>query len=164
MPDASKSAGRDSDLVTLRDTLEEDIHKAMRSRDQSRLDALRYLKSAIQLVEKNQLQPLDEEAMLQVVVKQVNDRRESIRMFEQGNRSDLVAKESAELAVLETYLPPQLGHDELVELIRQVIGEVGATTERDKGRVMGKLMPQVRGKADGAEVNALVNQMLEAGG
>ncbi len=163
MPDASKSAGRDSDFVTLRDTLEEDIHNAMRSRDQPRLDALRFLKSAIQLQEKNQLKPLDEEGMLQVVVKQVNDRRESIRMFEQGNRSDLVAKESAELAVLETYLPPQLGHDELVELIRQVISEVEATTERDKGRVMGKLMPQVRGKADGAEVNALVNQMLESG-
>ena len=163
MPEAPKSAGRDSDFVTLRDTLEEDIHKAMRSRDQPRLDALRFLKSAIQLQEKNQLKPLDEEGMLQVVVKQVNDRRESIRMFEQGNRSDLVAKESAELAILETYLPPQLGHDELVELIRQVIGEVGATTERDKGRVMGRLMPQVRSKADGTEVNALVNQMLESG-
>ncbi len=163
MPDAPISAGRDSDFVTLRDTLEEDIHKAMRSRDQPRLDALRFLKSAMQLQEKNQLKPLDEEGMLQVVVKQVNDRRESIRMFEQGNRSDLVAKESAELAILETYLPPQLGHDELVELIRQVIGEVGATTERDKGRVMGRLMPQVRGKADGAEVNALVSQMLESG-
>lgn len=150
--------------MTLRDTLEDDIHAAMRSRDTSRLEALRYLKSAIQMEEKSRGKPLDQDGLLQVVVKQVNDRRESIRMFEQGNRVDLVAKESADLAVLEVYLPPQLSHDELAELVRQVIAEVGATTERDKGKVMGRLMPQVRGKADGTEVNALVTQMLEAGG
>ncbi len=150
--------------MTLRDTLEDDIHAAMRSRDQSRLEALRSLKSAIQMEEKSRGKPLDQDSLLQVVVKQVNDRRESIRMFEQGNRGDLVAKESADLAVLEAYLPPQLSHDELVALVRQVIAEVGATTERDKGKVMGRLMPQVRGKADGTEVNALVTQMLEAGG
>ncbi len=134
----------------------------MRSRDQSRLDALRFLKSAIQLEEKARQKPLDDEAVLQVIVKQVNDRRESIRMFTQGNRDDLVAKESAELTVLEAYLPPQLSHDDLVEMVRQVVAEVGATTERDKGRVMGRLMPLVRGKADGAEVNALVSQVLQS--
>ena len=150
--------------MTLRDTLEDDIHAAMRSRNQSRLEALRYLKSAIQMEEKSRGKPLDQDGLLQVVVKQVNDRRESIRMFEQGNRGDLVAKESADLAVLEVYLPPQLSPDELTELVRQVIAEVGATTDRDKGKVMGRLMPQVRGKADGTEVNALVTQMLEAGG
>ncbi len=150
--------------MTLRDTLEDDIHAAMRSRDSSRLEALRYLKSAIQMEEKSRGKRLDQDGLLQMVVKQVNDRRESIRMFEQGNRSDLVAKESADLAVIEVYLPPQLSHDELTELVRQVIAEVGATTERDKGKVMGRLMPQVRGKADGTEVNALVTQMLEAGG
>ena len=150
--------------MTLRDTREDDIHAAMRSRDQARLEALRYLKSAIQMEEKSRGKPLDQDGLLQVVVKQVNDRREAIRMFEEGNRSDLVAKESADLAVIEVYLPPQLSHDDLVELVRQVIAEVGATTERDKGKVMGRLMPQVRGKADGAEVNALVAQMLEAGG
>jgi len=150
--------------MTLRDTLEDDIHAAMRSRDTSRLEALRYLKSAIQMEEKSRGTPLNQDGLLQMVIKQVNDRRESIRMFEQGNRSDLVAKETADLAVIEVYLPPQLSHDDLVELVRQVVAEVGATTERDKGKVMGRLMPQVRGKADGTEVNALVTQMLEAGG
>lgn len=149
---------------SLRDTLEEDIHAAMRVRDQAKLDALRYLKSAIQMEEKAKQKPLDEAALLQMVVKQVNDRREAIRMFTEGKRDDLVAKESADLKVLETYLPPQLSHGDLVELVRQVIGEVGATGGQDKGKVMGKLMPQVRGKADGAEVNALVVEMLESGG
>ena len=150
--------------MKLRDRIEDDIRQAMRSRDQARLDALRYLKSALQLVEKSQGESLDDAGVVEVVTKQVNDRRESIRMFEQGNRADLVAKESAELAVLEVYLPPQLSDEELAGLVRQVIEEVGAATIRDKGRVMGRLMPQVRGKADGTKVNALVTQLLEAGG
>ena len=150
--------------MTLRDRIEGDIRGAMRGRDQARLDAIRFLKSAIQMVEKTQGKALDEAGLVEVVARQVNDRRESIRMFERGNRSDLVAKESAELTVLEAYLPPQLGHEELAQLVRQVIEEVGATTARDKGRVMGRLMPQVRGKADGAEVNALVTEILESGG
>jgi hypothetical protein len=150
--------------MTMRDRIENDIRQAMRSRDQVRLDALRYLKSALQMVEKTKGESLDDAGVVEVVTKQVNDRRESIRMFEQGNRADLVAKESAELAVLEVYLPPQLSDEELAALVRQVVEEVGAATIRDKGRVMGRLMPQVRGKADGAKVNALVTQVLEASG
>ena len=149
--------------MSLRDTLEEDIIKAMRGREQLRLEALRFLKSAIQMEEKSQRKALDEAAVLQVVVKQVNDRRESIRMFQLGGRSDLADKESADLAVLEAYLPPQLSTDELERLVRQVIEEVGASSERDKGKVMGRLMPQTRGKADGNQVNALVDQMLQSG-
>ena len=150
--------------MTLRERIEEDIVAAMRSREQSRLDALRFLKSAIQMEEKSLGKSLDEEALLQVVVKQINNRRDAIRMFQEGNRGDLVAKESADLAVLEVYMPPQLGPEELAQLIRQVIGEVGAISIQDKGKVMGRLMPQVRGKADGTEVNAMVSQILEPGG
>ena len=149
--------------MTLRHRIEEDILDAMRSRNQVRLDALRFLKSAVQLTEKAQGKALDDQAVEEVIAKQVNDRRESIWMFEKGSRSDLVAKEAAELAILEVYLPPQMDQEELAALVQEVISEVGATTARDKGRVMGRLMPQVRGKADGAEVNALVNQFLEPG-
>ena len=150
--------------MTMREKLEKDIHQAMRDRAKSRLEALRFLKSVVQQVEKSQGKSLDDPAMVEVIAKQVNDRRESIRMFEQGGRADLVAKESAELAVLEVYLPPQLSDEELTALVRQVVEEVGAATIRDKGKVMGRLMPQVRGKADGAKVNALVTEILEAGG
>ena len=136
----------------------------MRSRAQARLEALRFLKSVVLNVEKSQGKSLDDPAMLEVINRQVNDRRESIRMFQQGNRPDLVAKESEELAVLEAYLPPQLSREELLELIQAAINEVGAETARDKGRVMGRLMPQVRGRADGAEVNELVTELLDAGG
>ena len=150
--------------MTIRNQIEEDIRDAMRSRAQARLEALRFLKSVVLDVEKSQGKSLDDPAMLEVIARQVNDRRESIRMFQQGNRPDLVAKESEELAILEAYLPPQLSQEELLELIQAAINEVGAKTARDKGQVMGRLMPQVRGRADGTQVNALVTELLEAGG
>ena len=149
--------------MTLRNQIEEDIRDAMRSRAQARLETLRFLKSVVLDMEKSQGKSLDDPAMLEVIGRQVNDRRESIRMFQQGNRPDLVAKESEELAVLEAYLPPQLSREELLEMVQAAINEVGAETARDKGRVMGRLMPQVRGRADGAEVNELVTELLGSG-
>ena len=150
--------------MALRDQLEEDIRQAMRDRERVRLEALRFLKSAVQAAEKTRGESLDDSAMIEVVTRQANDRRESIRMFEQGNRADLVAKEAAELAILTEYLPPQLSQQELAQLVRDTIAEVGATSPRDKGRVMGRLMPQVRGKADGGVVNTLVTELLESAG
>ena len=148
--------------MALRERLEDDIRQSMRQRDQARLDALRFLKFAVQAVEKERGESLDDPSMIEVVARQVNDRRESIRAFELGARADLAAKESAELAVLVEYLPPQLGEDEILEMVNTVIAEVGASGPRDKGKVMGRLMPQVRGKADGAVVNQTVTQILES--
>ena len=149
--------------MSLRERLDADIHDAMRGHHRTKLGALRFLKSQIQLVEKTRGKPLDDSGILEAIAKQAKDRRDSLKMFEQGNRSDLVAKESADLAVLEEYLPPQLSHEELAQLVKEVIKEVGANGVQDKGRVMGRLMPQVRGKADGAQVNALASHLLESG-
>ena len=149
--------------MTIREKIEEDIRQSMRSQNRQRLDALRFLKNAIQMVEKDQQKELDDTGVTEVIAKQVRERRESIRMFEQGSRTDLVAKESAELAVLEEYMPPQMSAEQLSTLIREVIEQVGAETPRDKGRVMGRLMPQVRGLADGAQVNAQVDEILGSG-
>jgi uncharacterized protein YqeY len=147
--------------MTLRERLEDDIHSAMRSRNQERLDALRFIKSQIQLTEKNQQKDLDEPGVIDVIAKQAKERRESIQMFQEGNRTDLVAKEMAALAVVEEYLPPQMTREDLVIIVEEVIQQVGATSARDKGKLMGRLMPQVRGKADGAIVNAVVTELLE---
>jgi hypothetical protein len=147
--------------VTIRERLEADIRSAMRSRDQKRLDALRFIKSQIQLAEKNQLKELDEPGLIEVIARQAKERRESIQMFQDGNRTDLVARESAALAVVEEYLPPQLDRQELAKLVEAAIQQVGATSARDKGKVMGRLMPEVRGRADGALVNAVVTELLE---
>lgn len=146
--------------MELRERLETDIRDAMRRGHQQRRDALRYLKSAINRVEIDTRSTLDDAGIIAVVTRQVKDRRDSIRMFEQGNRPDLVAKESADLAVLAEYLPPQLDESELTQLIAEVIAQVGAASLRDKGKVMGRLMPQVRGQADGDLVNALVTRQL----
>ena len=136
----------------------------MRGRNQQRLDALRFLKSAINRVEIDRRVTLDDEGVTEVVVRQVKDRRDSIRMFEEANRSDLVEKETADLAVLEEYMPPQLDEEELAALIEETIRQTGAETIRDRGKVMGRLMPQIQGKADGQQVNAMVTRMLEGMG
>ena len=118
----------------------------MRSRNQQRLDTLRFLKSAINRVEIDRRVTLDDAGVTEVVVRQVKDRRDSIRMFEEGNRTDLVAKETADLVIPGGIPSPQMGEEEITVLVRDVIQQVGAETIRDKGKVMGRLMPQVQGK------------------
>ena len=147
--------------MTLRDRMEEDIRNSMRQRDTARVDALRFLKFAVQAVEKERRETLDDTAMTEVVSKQVSDRRDSVKAFRDGGRDELADKEAADLAVLEEYLPPQLTRDEIVALIQEVVADVGASGPRDRGKVMGRLMPQVRGKADGAEVNRLAGEILD---
>ena len=151
-------------MVTIKDRLEEDIRNTMRARDRARLETLRFLKSQIQLTEKNNLKELDESGVTDVIAKQAKDRRESIEMFGQGGRDDLVAKEEASLAVLLEYMPEQLGDDELEAIARQAIADTEAAGPGDRGKVMGRIMPQVRGKADGSQVNAIVSRLLEAAG
>ena len=151
-------------MATIKERLEEDIRSAMRARDRERLETLRFLKSQIQLTEKNDLKELDESGVTDVVAKQVKDRRESIEMFGQGGRADLVAKEEASLAILLEYMPEQLGEDEIEAIARQAIADTGAAGPGDRGKVMGRIMPQVRGKADGSQVNAIVSRLLETAG
>ena len=149
--------------MTLRDRLEEDIKDSMRQREQARVDALRFLKFAVQAVEKERRETLDDPAMIEVVSKQVSDRRDSVKAFRDGGRTELADKEAFDLTVLEEYLPPQLGEDEIVALIREVVAQKSsAAGPRDRGKVMGRLMPQVRGKADGAEVNRLTGEILDS--
>lgn len=148
--------------MALRDKLEDDIKVSMRARDQARLDALRFLKFAVQAVEKEQNKELDDAAMVEVATKQASDRRDSIKAFEEGGRDVMAAKEVAELVVLEEFLPPQMPSDEIMQLIKDTVAEVGATSIQDKGKLMGKLMPQVRGKADGTVVNQMATEYLES--
>ncbi len=151
-------------MATIKDRLEEDIRNTMRARDRERLETLRFLKSQIQLTEKNNLKELDESGVTDVVAKQVKDRRESIEMFGQGGRADLVAKEEASLTILLEYMPEQLGEEEIEAIARQAIADSGASGPGDRGKVMGRIMPQVRGKADGSQVNAIVSRLLETAG
>lgn len=149
-------------MADIKNRLDEDIRNSMRARDRERLETLRFLKSQIQLVEKNTLKELDDSGVTDVVVKQAKDRRESIEMFGQGGRTDLVEKEEAALAILTEYMPEQMDSEAISSLARSVIAEVGATGPGDRGKVMGRIMPQVRGKADGNLVNSVVSDLLES--
>jgi uncharacterized protein YqeY len=146
--------------MPLKEQLVADLKVALQQKDAPRALVIRYLRNAIQYREKDVGKELDEAAVMEILSRQVRERRESITAFEAGQRHDLVEKEKAELAILEAYLPEQLSQEEILDLARQVVTEVGATTIRDKGKVMSKLMPQIRGKGDGNVANEVVTQLL----
>ena len=148
--------------MRLREKLEDDIKSAMRNHDQARLDALRFLKFAVQAVEKDRKSELDDDGMINVATKQASDRRDSIKAFEEGGRDAMAAKEAAELLVLEEFLPPQMSAEDIMAIIQAIAAEVEVSSIQDKGKLMGKLMPQTRGKADGSVVNQMATEYLES--
>jgi uncharacterized protein len=148
--------------VSLKERIHEDLTAAMRSRDALRRDVLRMATSAAYNVEKKQGRALSDDELLSVLVREVKTRRESVEAFRSGGREELAAKEEAEIAVLETYLPQQLGDDELRALVDDAIAATGATSARDLGKVMGWLAPRTRGRADGKRVSGMVGAALAA--
>ena len=147
--------------MPLKETLTNDLRNAMRQRDTVKRDTIRLLLSAIGYEEKaKRTDALEDDAVLQVLSKQAQQRRDSIDAYQKGNRPDLVAKEEAELAIVTQYLPQPLSADEIQTIVDSVIAEVGADGPQDMGKVMGRIMPQVRGRADGKQVSAQVSQKL----
>jgi len=146
--------------VSLVDILREDLHKSLKKGDKERVSTIRMMLANIANAEIAKGSSLEESDVLGVIAKQAKQARESIEAFGKGGRTDLVAKEETGLAVLQEYLPKQMSRDEIVAAARQVIQEVGAAGPGDKGKVMGKLMPQMKGKAEGAEINAVVTELL----
>ena len=144
----------------LKDRIQADLYQAMRNRDKIRISVLRMLRSSIGYEEIETKAELKDGSVIDIISRQVRQRRESINIYREGGRNDLVDKESEELSILQEYLPLQLTTEELTNLARAVIIEIGATALTDKGKVMGQLMPQVRGKADGNQVNEVVTALL----
>ncbi len=140
----------------------EDLKAAMRGRDTLRRDVIRFAMSALQYEEKAKIRPLEEDEKIAVLQRQAKQRRESIEEFRKGSRQDLVDKESAELSVLEEYLPPLLAREAIALLAREAIRDTAAAGPGDRGKVMGRLMPQLRGQADGTAVNQVVSELLDA--
>jgi len=146
--------------ISLKEKLGSDLKQAMRSGDKVRRSVIRLVLAAIKNAEIAQQTTLEDTDILGVIAKEARRRQESIEAFKQGNRQDLVAQEEAELAVLQEYLPEQMSREEIIEAARQVIEEVGAGGPGDKGKVMSRLIPQLKGKADGREINAVVTELL----
>jgi len=146
--------------VGLRQKLSDDLKQAMRGGDKVRRLVIRLVMAAIRNAEISKQADLDDADILGIVAKEVRQRRESIEAFKQGNRHDLVAQEEAELTILNEYLPKQMTHEEIIVAARRVIEGVGAQGPGDKGKVMPQLIAQLKGKADGREINAVVTELL----
>ena len=137
-----------------------DLTQAMKSGDKVRLATLRLLTAAIKNRQIDKGGALDDAEALEVVRLATKQRREAIALARQYGREDIVQQEEQELAILEAYLPEQLSTDDLIQRIDAIIQELGATSDKDLGRVMRVLMPAVKGRADGTTVNRLVRERL----
>ncbi len=148
-------------ISPLKQKLMDDLKQAMRGGDEVKRSVIRLVMAAIQNAEiARQAAPGDAD-ILGIIAKEVRQRKESIDSFNQGNRQDLVAKEEAELAILKEYLPEQITREEIMSEARRIIDEVGARGPADKGKVMSRLIAQLKGKADGREINAVVTELLQ---
>jgi uncharacterized protein YqeY len=148
-------------VADLRKKLSDDLKQAMRDGDTVRRDTLRLLIASVNNAEIAKQSALTDADVLGVVAKEVKRHQESIDAFKKGNRADLVSKEEAEMAVLWGYLPEQMTRDEIMAAAREVITAVGAKGMGDKGKVMQQLMPRLKGKADGKEINDVVTELLQ---
>ena len=146
--------------ASLRQKLGDDLKQAMKSGDEVKRSAIRLLMAAITNTEIARQASLEDADILGIIAKEVRQRKESIEAFKQGNRQDLVAREEAEQAILEEYLPQQVTREEIVEAARRIIGEVGAEGPGDKGKVMPRIIAQLKGRADGREINEVVTELL----
>jgi uncharacterized protein len=146
--------------MSLKERITEDMKSAMRAAQKERLGTVRMILAGIKQREVDERVTLDDSQVLAVIDKMVKQRKESIAQFETGGRADLVAKEKAEIALLQEYLPTQLSPDEIEALISAAIAKTGAASLKDMGKVMGALKSELAGRADMGTVSARIKQKL----
>ena len=138
----------------------QDVKDAMRAKDKPRLATLRLITAAIKQQEIDERIELDDTQVLALLDKMCKQRRESISQFEKAGRDDLIAQEVSELELIQTYLPEQLGEDEIIALIDAAMAATGAASIKDMGKVMGQLKPKLHGRADMGAVSAMIKAKL----
>jgi uncharacterized protein YqeY len=146
--------------VSLKDRIQDDLKQAMRDRNQARVDTLRLLTAGIKQREVDERVTLDDTQILAVIDKLIKQSRESIEQYENGKRADLAAKERADVAVWQVYLPQPLTQAEIEQLVTEAVGSTGAASVKDMGKVMGVLKPKLQGRADIGQVSARVKARL----
>lgn len=152
--------------MSLKDRISEEIKVAMKAKDKVRLETVRSIKKVI-LEKESTLRSQGQETLtesqeLEVLTQLAKQRRDSIEQYRKAGREDLVEQESQELAILEEYLPKQLSDEEVAAIIDEVIASVGATSAKDMGKVMGAVMQQLKGRADGQKIQAMVKAKLSS--
>ncbi|MBP1992852.1 GatB/YqeY domain-containing protein [Paenibacillus eucommiae] len=146
--------------MSLGERLNEDMKQAMKSQDKFKLSVIRMVRSSIKNQEIDLKRPLDDNEVLDVLSREVKQRKDSLQDFEKAGREDLVEDLKAELLILAEYQPQQLSEDEVKAIVQETIEQVGAASKADMGKVMTALMPKVKGRADGKLINQLVQQLL----
>ena len=149
--------------MTLLERIEGAMHDAMRARDDRRTQTLRMAMAAAHNRRIELRRDLTDDEVSEVLAKGIKQRRESTELFRAGGREELAAKEEAEAAILAEFLPEQLSAEELEAMARASIAEIGASSPAEMGKVMGRLVPQVKGRADGRAVSELVRRLLAEG-
>ena len=146
--------------MSLKNSITEDMKSAMRAKDMERLGTIRLLLAAMKQKEVDERIELDDAAVLAIIEKLIKQRKDSISQFQAAGRDDLVAKEQAELVVLQAYMPAQLSEEEVRAAVSAAIAQVGAVGPQDMGKVVGVVKPQLAGKADMGMVSAAVKALL----
>jgi uncharacterized protein YqeY len=146
--------------MTLKEQLLDDMKKAMKDGDKTKLSTIRMIRTAVLNAEKEKKDEVSDAEVIDILVSSIKQRKEAMKAFESGGRSDLYEKEKAELDVLSSYLPEQISEDEIKKRVVEVIEETGASSMKDMGAVMKVLMTEMKGKAEGSLVNRIVKEAL----
>ncbi len=146
--------------MTIKDKLKDDLKAAMLEKDTIRKNVVQLIKAGVLQVEKDKRITLDDEGVLDVIAKQLKQRRDSLPDYEKSGREDLIAQLKREMELLMEYLPQQLSHDELVEIVKDAIAQTGASQIKDMGKIMAAVMPKTKGRADGKDINAIARELL----
>nr|WP_255724487.1 GatB/YqeY domain-containing protein [Shimazuella soli] len=140
--------------------MDQDMKAAMKQKDKETLSTIRMVRSSIKKVEIDNRGELSDDQVLEVLVREIKQRKDSLQEYEKAGREDLAAKEKREIEILSAYLPAQLTEEELLEIVKKAIADTGASSKKEMGKVMSVVVPLTKGRADGKKVNQLVQQLL----
>ncbi len=146
--------------MTLKDKLMDDLKESMKNKEQVRKSVVTLIRSAIKQKEVDERVEVSEEDVLVIIQKQLKQRKDALEEFKKAQREDLILQTEQEIDILTQYLPKQLTDDELESIIRDIINQIGATTMKDMGKIMGLATPKVQGKADGKRINEVAKKFL----
>ena len=146
--------------MSLKEQLKEDLKSAMRDKDNVRKNVVQLIKAGVLQVEKDNKVTLDDEGVSDVIAKQLKQRRDSLPDYEKSGREDLINQLKREMDILMGYLPAQLTHEELEQIVKEAVEATGAQSVKDMGKVMAAVMPKTKGRADGKEINQIARAFL----
>ncbi|TQQ85729.1 GatB/YqeY domain-containing protein [Peptacetobacter hominis] len=147
--------------MSLKQKLQEDLKTSMKNKDTVRKSVVTLIRSSIKQIEVDKRIELNDDDIIDIISKQLKQRNDSLEQFLDAGREDLVEETRSEIEILKEYLPQQLSEEELNEIVKQTISEVGATSMKDMGKIMSAIMPKVKGRADGKLINKLVKENLQ---